>query len=291
MNKLYVMNKSYKEDNLLRRSFNELAKEIYGLDFEDWYQKGYWRDNYIPYSMIENNKVVANASVNIMNFDYLGEKKKYIQIGTVMTNKAYRNKGLSKILLKEIIKDYTGKVDGFFLFANDNVLEFYPKFGFRKSTEYQYSKSVQNIKEERIIHIPMNDQDNRVLLEEAIIKSANHSIFEMKHNVGLIMFYATQFMKDNVFYIENQNAYVIAEINGEHLVLFHVFSSNTLDINQIIEAFGNKIKTVTLGFTPIERNGFTISEINKEDTTLFLLGKDFDNFEQDKIMFPILGHA
>ncbi len=48
---------------------------------------------------------------------------------------------------------------------------------------------------------------------------------------------------------------------------------------------------MTLGFTPRERDGFIMSEVHQEDTTLFLLGTDFDNFEQKKIMFPLLGHA
>ena len=137
----------------------------------------------------------------------------------------------------------------------------------------------------------MNGRTDWTLLEEAILSSKSNSIFEMKHNVGLIMFYITKFMRDNVFYIENQNTYVIAEINGKNLIIFNVFSPDYSDINQIIEAFGRKIKTVTLGFTPLEKNGFTISEVHEENTTLFLMGKDFDGFEQKKVMFPILGHA
>lgn len=291
MNHPYKINKCYRDNDILRKSFNELANDTYGLDFEDWYQNGYWKDNYIPYSVMDTDRVVANASVNIMDFDYLGTNKKYVQIGTVMTNKEYRNQGLSRLILEEIFKDYSQIVDGFFLFANDSVLDFYPKFGFRKGLEHQYTKLVQNMNEKYAVHIPMNGRTDWVLLEEAILSSKSNSIFEIKHNVGLIMFYITKFMRDNVFYIENQNAYVIAEINGENLIIFNVFSPDYSDIKQIIEAFGNKIKTVTLGFTPLEKNGFVISEVHEENTTLFLMGKDFDSFEQKKLMFPILGHA
>ncbi|WP_165778752.1 hypothetical protein [Leptospira perolatii] len=38
-------------------------------------------------------------------------------------------------LMKDALSDYEGKVDLFFLFANESVLDFYPKFGFRKIEE------------------------------------------------------------------------------------------------------------------------------------------------------------
>lgn len=56
--------KNVRNSETLRKSFNELAKETFDLDFEDWYQNGFWRDKYIPYSMVINGKVVANVSVN-----------------------------------------------------------------------------------------------------------------------------------------------------------------------------------------------------------------------------------
>ena len=287
----YMINKSYKDNDLLRKSFNDLAVETFGLDFEEWYQNGYWTENYIPYSVIDSGEVIANASVNIMNFDYMGKQKKYVQIGTVMTKVAYRNQGLSKKLIEEIIKDYKYSADGFFLYANDSVLNFYPKFGFRKGLEYQYCKEIQINKEKSAVQISMQRKDDFIAFENAIINSVTHSALEMKQNVGLIMFYVTKFMKDNIFYIDELNTYVVAEINGDQLIIFNVFSSEKSDINQIIEAFGSKIKTVALGFTPMEKDEFNIKEVHEEDSTLFLLGKDFDDFEQNKIMFPLLGHA
>lgn len=34
--------KDYRNNEELRASFNVLAKKTFGLDFEDWYQNGYW---------------------------------------------------------------------------------------------------------------------------------------------------------------------------------------------------------------------------------------------------------
>lgn len=48
------MVKNYKENEALRLSFNGLAGKTFGLDFEDWYQNGFWKENYIPYSIVED---------------------------------------------------------------------------------------------------------------------------------------------------------------------------------------------------------------------------------------------
>lgn len=286
-----VLNKNYRENPILRKSFNELARETFFLDFEDWYQNGYWKDNYIPYSIIENDTVISNASANIMEFDYLGSVKKYIQIGTVMTKETYRNQGLNRILIEEIIKDYKDKVDGIFLFANDSVLNYYPKFSFKKGVEYQYSKRVQNKTESVIKKVAMNSKKDWAILEKSIRTSVSNGKFEMKQNVNLVMFYITKFMRESVYYIEKQDAYVIADIDGDELILYNIFSKKPVDIDQTIEAFGKGIQSVALEFTPFHTEGFTISELHKENTTLFLLGKDFEEFNERKVMFPELSHT
>ena len=56
--------KDYRDHMGLRHSFNELAGRTFGLDFENWYQNGFWGDAYNPYSVVENGRVVANVSVN-----------------------------------------------------------------------------------------------------------------------------------------------------------------------------------------------------------------------------------
>lgn len=36
---------------------------------------------------------------------------------------------------------------------------------------------------------------------------------------------------------------------------------------------------------------YIIEELRKEDCTLFILGKDLENIEKKKLMFPTLSHA
>lgn len=71
--------KDYKHNENLRKSFNELATMIFGIHFEDWYEQGFWSQRYIPFSYIDKGRVVANVSVNVLDFEMDGEKKSAIQ--------------------------------------------------------------------------------------------------------------------------------------------------------------------------------------------------------------------
>jgi len=66
------------------------------LSFESWYQLGYWNQNYIPYTLFEGGKALANVSVNQMNFNIIGKNYSAVQIGTVMTDENYRCQGLCR---------------------------------------------------------------------------------------------------------------------------------------------------------------------------------------------------
>ncbi len=134
----YQLVKQVRENNPLRKSFIDLAVKTFDLSFEEWYQQGYWTDAYIPYAFVERNKVIANASANIIDLRWQGEPRRYIQIGTVMTEPDHRNKGLAGQLIHHILQDWQQEADAFFLFANPTTVDFYPKFGFTRSEEYQY---------------------------------------------------------------------------------------------------------------------------------------------------------
>ncbi|PGM56126.1 hypothetical protein [Bacillus sp. AFS053548] len=71
----------YKHISMYRNSFIKLAKQTFGIDFNDWYEKGFWTDRYVCYSYVKEDLVIANASINKMKV----QEYNAIQIGTVMT--------------------------------------------------------------------------------------------------------------------------------------------------------------------------------------------------------------
>lgn len=53
-----------------------------------------------------------------------------------MTDPDYRGRGLSCWLIDRVLEDFEQQVDFVFLYANDSVLDFYPKFGFKRAPEF-----------------------------------------------------------------------------------------------------------------------------------------------------------
>lgn len=285
-----TIEKNYRDNESLRNSFNELAGKVFGgLNFEDWYRNGFWNDNYIPYSIVIDGKVVSNISVNACKMNYDGRIVKLIQIGTVMTDPDYRGRGYARMLMEKIVEDYENKVDGIYLFANDSVVDFYPKFGFRKSREFQFSKAVNNDAERTAQFVPMSEKRDWDKMVQIINKTEQNAKMYMVSNSGLYMFYLSQFMQENTFYIEDCDSYAIAEIEDDTLILHAVVGNGAID--RVISAFGKEIKKVILAFTPNDSTGYDKSEVIEEDTHLFVRGKFFDDTNDDEFMFQAITHA
>lgn len=59
----------YMKDDILRHKLNTLARKTFGIDFENWVMEGYFEGDYLPYSFLEDEKIIANVSVNISRID------------------------------------------------------------------------------------------------------------------------------------------------------------------------------------------------------------------------------
>lgn len=322
--------KDYKENMALRTSFNALAEKTFGLNFEAWYRAGFWGGDYIPFSAVIHNRVIANVSVNHMGFVKDGRKRFYLQLGTVMTDKEYRMQGLSRRLMEWIFKEYEGRVDGIYLFANDTVLDFYPRFGFRVAREYQYYKNLGNLNA-----VPQRDYEkragrngNNVGEGSADGTSADNGMYQQNvsrgkvqkvclespedwkafakkitayhpqgnftnDNLGLLMFYASGLFKDSIYYIEALDAYAIAETEGDTLILYDVYAKQETDPEGVAVYFypANTLKELALGFTPKDTRGYECREYKEDDTTVFVKGQELQSFLEEERMFPLLSHA
>lgn len=290
--KEYMFTYEVRNNSSVRQSFNELAKKVFGIDFESWYQNGFWKEEYIPYVLIDGDSVVASVSVNIIHTNYKNEERVFIQLGTVMTEERYRNQGLSRWLIEKILEEWKEKCDAFYLYANDKVLDFYTKFGFVKEQEYQASGRVTPMKAE-VRKLDMASSEDRKLLYEKYDLSNQFSDLTMENNIGLIMFYCSQFMKENIYYIPQYNLVVVAEYDVDKLICYDVFGNTNVKLEEVLSVMVKEdTKEFILGFTPKDKSIFTFKEVNVDDLTLFWWSEKENIFSNDaEVMFPLLSHA
>ena len=237
----YGFVRDFRHNKDIRTRFNNLTEVSFGFNFEEWYLGGYWGEKYIPYSLLHDNKVISNVSVNIIEFFIEEEKKIGIQIGTVMTDKEYQNRGLNKFIMDQVLEEWREKSDFIYLFANDSVLNFYPRFNFEKVNEYRYSKTVNSNSDISLLKkLNIQDAKEKMFLIETIEMSIPISKVSMCDNMSLIMFYCTSIKKNNIYYIDELKAIVIADYKDDTLYLNDVFSKGYVNLNGVIQVMSSK---------------------------------------------------
>lgn len=284
----------YRYDESLKASFNDLAIKTFGLDFRDWYNKGYWNDQYIPYSFVKEGKVIANVSISKMSLVINGERLNGIQIGTVMTDKNYRNQGLSKQLMRAILKKYEDACDVMYLFANNTVLDFYPKFGFTRIHESEFSldltkKPIQSNKA-NIQRLTM-EQDFAILENYAKNRQVNSSIVDVEQNESLLMFYFTIVFHHAIYYLEELEIIVLMEENEGVLNIYDIISIRPFDAETVLASVvKDTTKKVVFYFTPdFAMEGMTATIMPNDDDPLFVLSKK--PLLKGNFMFPLTSHC
>lgn len=310
----YEYSTNVRDNDALRASFNELTRQTFCFDFVNWYEVGHWGDYYIPHVLLDGEKVISNVSVNLMQFDLHGVKKNYIQLGTVMTDKAYRGQGLNREIMERILAEYVGKVDGIYLFGNDDVLQYYPKFGFVPAKEFEYylpcdsiagaenAKHIGNARNNEsgytLTKVNMQDKTQAEKLYESLRsyeadsnKVNQNDAMYMNENVCLYQFWLAAGYGDKLYYISEADAYIVVELEEDRLHVYQIFGKQEVDVLLVAKAIDNKVKEIVFGYTPTHKENYLVREHKEEDCTLFILGEDLERIERDAMMFPVLSHA
>ena len=285
---------NYMTDDSSRKMLNELTQKTFGFDFEGWVQDGYFEGDYIPYSLTEDGRMLANVSANKMHFMQRGTKKNYIQIGTVMTAEDCRMRGLGRKLMEHVISIYENECDGIYLFGNLSAVEFYKKLGFNTVNEYRYFVKEEYCKAgstKRFVPVKELGEDTKNRYQEMVRSTCYTSSFEQINKYALQMFYTAGL--DNVSYAEDIDCFIVTD-DEEGLVLQSVICKEKVSLADVISRLAPEDNKLRLGFTPLEEDmDLCTSEIydGADDYRLFYRGDALLSIEKDKLYFPELSHA
>ena len=287
---------NYMRDDTLRHALNDLTKKTFGFDFESWVTGGYFEGDYIPYSFIEDGTIISNVSANRMTFLQNGVEKNYIQIGTVMTDRAYRRQGLAKKLMDHVVKQYKDSCDGFYLFANLDAVDFYDKCGFSKETEYRYSIKNEFCMKKSAgeIFMPVNTGDKQMKQKymDMVRRSAVNSSLEQLNKFGLQMFYTADM--ENIYYAKDMDCFIVADMEENTLLLQSIICENYVTLLDVLQRVRGEYHKCQLGFTPALKDmDICVAEQydGADDYRLFYLGEQLKSIENEKLYFPELSHA
>lgn len=286
----YTLRSDALHDADLRGAFFALAQEVFGLDFRPWHEKGWWGERYQPVCLLEEGRLVANVSINPIPFIQDGQRRLFLQLGTVMTKEDKRGMGLAAALIRHVLALWKDKCDMVYLFANDSVLDFYPRFGFAPANETSHTLQSAQASPLSLRKADMANEADRQRLFECIAHAQPLSRLAMDDNLGLLMFYLDAFNRDDVYFIEGHAhaAAVFTEEEGQPALL-DLFSPVALDLPLLCAAFA-PAKPFSLGFAPLAAPEIqTQFPLREDDSSLFIL--DPKKLWDGSLRFPALSHA
>ncbi|MGG1662072.1 GNAT family N-acetyltransferase [Brevibacillus sp. NRS-1366] len=293
----YQFISDYKQIEKYKESFLELATQIFELDFKEWNNKSCWNDNYICYSYVDGDQIIANASITKMVVTSYGKEYKVIQVGTVMTHPDYRQQGLSAKLMNHIINKYEKDYDYIYLFANNTVLDFYPKFGFEKVQESSFSLKVADLKKQvvqksTLRKLDVDDESDFELMKEfAVERIPVSSRLGVKDSEGLLMFFLILVFRDAIYYIEEEEAIVLFEQEDNQLHVFDIVSKKPIDLEIVVNHLvSDATEVVHFYFMPDSDNeNIQSALITETDDTLFV--RPVLKEEVKHLLMPLTSHA
>ena len=293
--------KHYIEDDRLRTALNALTRKTFGVDFEGWYAAGGWEGDYLPYALMDGDRMIAHVSVTRMHFLQNGQERHYIQLGTVMTDEAYRRRGLASQLMRAAMDDMRGACDGFYLFGNLSALGFYDSLGFSRITETRYAlredarqalagRAGQRRESALFSPVAPGDAALAARYREALCESAACSALEHVNRRSLHLFY-TRSMK-TVRYCPELDAFCVLGREDGETVLQSVLCPQRLPLEEILSRIDAPVDR--LGFAP-EASDAKWFEAQPwdggEDYRLFILGDALRAVQTQGLCFPALSHA
>lgn len=293
----YQFIKCLETNKELRSSFSQLALATFDLSFEEWYRSGYWSSKYRAYSYRLGDRIIANASANRMRFELFGQTIDALQIGTVMTDEAFRGQGLASQLIETIIKEWQSKSDLIYLYANDESASFYPKFGFGRVYEYAYSCPISSLKTSivELKKLDLSKATDLELLRQKYLQNNPFSAVKMIDNFELLMFYCDSIFSDAIYYIDAYGVVIIAQTEGKELHCFDILGNTSCSLEDILACLPqihSEVETVGLGFTPVSDEFFVKAPILDYDNLFVLKDTKSSNlFDETQLILPLLSHA
>ena len=286
---------NYMRDGALRHALNDLTQKTFCFNFEDWVTGGYFEGDYIPYSFIEDGKILANVSANRMQFMQNGIEKNYIQLGTVMTDEAYRRQGLAAKLIKHVVSIYEKNCDGIYLFGNLDALGFYRKMGFKEGLQYTCSMKKEFLPNAAAAGFTAVNTEDKAIKEkylDAVRNSAVNSSLEQMNKFGLQLFYTSSL--EGIFYAQDIGCFVSLDQDGDTLMINSVISKNKVSLKDVLTRLEGNAKEIRLGFTPLAED-LSMCDLavydGADDYRLFYIGDEIKSLEKEKLYFPEFSHA
>ncbi|MDC0713781.1 GNAT family N-acetyltransferase [Stigmatella sp. ncwal1] len=235
----------------LQAAFCDYVPQVFRtVDFRRWCAWGEWNDDYRAFAVFDEGRVVANASVMRMRLQIEGREVIGYQFGAVGCVPSHRERGLSRVVMEAAL-EYCGAAP-LLLFANERVLDFYPRFGFAPREQMLFGAAC---------HAEPGSEPAPVLdLAEAHVRAGLVALsdeglavterFGARSHARIASWYAANAFSRPLRQLR-ADAWVLAGVEDGTLYIDDIFAREPFDLRPHIPRLINQpITAVHFGFTP-----------------------------------------
>ncbi|MEM7040888.1 MAG: GNAT family N-acetyltransferase [Bacteroidota bacterium] len=227
----------YHSDLALRRQFFDFVPQVFGtLNFEFWDKIGGWTPAYKPCSFTDGDRLLANVSFSHLEILIDGQALRGIQFATVGTLPECRGQGLSRKLMEHVLDLHADTTDLFFLYANETVLDFYPKFGFRRVHECYFRAAVPSL-----LLVPTARQlDIRQAADLALLKGLCYDRLPVTRRFGctdygpIMLWRLLSDYAAHLWYLDEQEVLFIAQEADGQLDVYDILSRKPFNFHGLL---------------------------------------------------------
>lgn len=198
-----------------------------------------------------------------------GEKRDYLQFGSVATREECRGKGLSKKLMEHIFSIYPDTPC--FLHGGDSVARFYPKFGFKPIMYKQPYVELKLKNSGEMIKLDINNPKVDKYLKE---RTQYSKVFDCTNQYAINWFHLLYGHQNNIYEIPQLDIMLVAYKRDNKLRIYDIVTSKPVSFEKIAQyLFFEGVDIIEFGFNPDWLQiDYNMREYKNEDENPFVKG-------------------
>lgn len=224
-----------------------------GLDFGPWYRRRGWTPAYEVHAVADQGDLLAAVAVTRATAVVAGQEHRGAQLGAVGVVPELRGRGLMRPLLERVLARLEREVDLVHLYANETVLDFYPRFGFRRVEETDFELAVALAPGPTPAPcLDLDDDARRAAWLEACARALPPTErFGMRGYGSVALWHASVLYPRAVRVLASGEAYAVAVQQGDTLHLLDLAAPRRFDLLPVLPALLEApIARVRFGFCP-----------------------------------------
>jgi ribosomal protein S18 acetylase RimI-like enzyme len=268
-----------------------IARVFPSVSFRRWAELGGWQENYRVLALVVEDRIVASVSLTRMSVVLGGCEVRGWQLGAVGTDPNYRGRGLQHSLMQHALAQPEAD-DLVFLFANEQVLGFYPRFGFRRVRESVFALEHRARPAGTPLRAltPDSGEDRALIARIAQAAATPTTLFGARGYGSIVLWYICNFHRDHVRYVPEHDALIVAERAGSTLLVYDVLARAPFDVaQQLPRLLDAPIDRIQLFYSP-ERDWPSARPTREyRESPLFVRGPHA--MPQEPFKFPALAQT